>query len=188
MKRILFLSLIALSLFPVKSYCQNNNIEEEEDVPFAIVEQSPTFQGKDASHFISWVHSQLKYPQEAVKDKLEGKVHVYFVVNKEGKVKNVDVLKGANKLLAAEAIRVVSSSSDWVPGKMRNKSLDIPYIIPVLFDLNGNGKCPELELVTDGCVEIYSSGSVETIIYDIKGNVTVLEVMEKEVTEMREGL
>ena len=176
MKRILFLSLIALSLFPVKSYCQNNNIEEEEEVPIAIVEQSPTFQGKDASHFISWVHSQLKYPQEAVKDKLEGKV------------KNVDVLKGANKLLAAEAIRVVSSSSDWVPGKMRNKSLDIPYIIPVLFDLNGNGKCPELELVTDGCVEIYSSGSVETIIYDIKGNVTVLEVMEKEVTEMTEGL
>ena len=84
MKRILFLSFIALSLFPVKSYCQNNNIAEEE-VPFAIVEQTPTFQGKDASHFISWVHSQLKYPQGAVKDKLEGKVYVYFVVTKEGK-------------------------------------------------------------------------------------------------------
>ena len=102
---------------------------------FVVVEEMPEFPGgRDA--MASWIISNLKYPAEAVKAKITGKVYVNFVVSSRGKVKNVAVSKSASPLLNAEAIRVISSMPDWKPGSQAGKSVDVQMQVPVEFKLN----------------------------------------------------
>ena len=84
---------------------------------------------------VTWITTNLKYPAEAVKAKITGKVYVSFMVSKAGKVKNVVVSKSANPLLNAEAIRVISSMPDWKPGSQAGKLVDVQMQVPVEFKL-----------------------------------------------------
>ena len=105
-------------------------------IPFAAVETKPAFEGGDANEFSKWVGTQLVYPQEAIDQKLEGKVILQFTVNKEGEVKDVTVLRGVNDLLDAEAVRVVSSSPKWENGAQNGIPVAVKYVFPVIFKLN----------------------------------------------------
>lgn len=105
-------------------------------IPFAAVENKPTFAGGDANDFSKWVGENLVYPQEAIDQKLEGKVILQFTVNKEGEVKDVTVLRGVNDLLDAEAVRVVSSSPKWENGAQNGIPVAVKYVFPVIFKLN----------------------------------------------------
>lgn len=105
-------------------------------IPFAAVETKPAFEGGDANEFSKWVGTQLVYPQEAIDQKLEGKVILQFTVNKEGEVKDVTVLRGVNDLLDAEAVRVVSSSPKWESGAQNGIPVAVKYVFPVIFKLN----------------------------------------------------
>ena len=105
-------------------------------IPFAAVETKPTFNGGDANEFSKWVASELKYPQEAIDQKLEGRVILKFNLSKEGEVQDVQVLKGVNELLDAEAVRVVSASPKWEPGNQNGTPVAVNYIFPVVFRLN----------------------------------------------------
>ncbi len=104
-------------------------------VPFAAVETKPAFAGGDASEFSKWVGSQIVYPQDAIDQKLEGRVILQFTVNKEGEVKDVKVLRGVNELLDAEAVRVVSSSPKWESGAQNGIPVAVKYTFPVVFKL-----------------------------------------------------
>ena len=84
----------------------------------------------------SWIISNLKYPAEALKNKITGKVLVNFTVTWAGKIKNVAVSKSVSPLLNAEAIRVISSMPDWKPGVQGGKPVDVQYCVPVEFKLN----------------------------------------------------
>lgn len=111
-------------------------IETDKDVvPFAIVEQKPTFQGGDENAFTRWVFSQLIYPDEAKKQKIMGRVTVSFIVDTEGNVKDVKLLRPANEMLNAEAMRVIKSSPKWEPGKQKGKAVSVRYVFPVIFQL-----------------------------------------------------
>jgi TonB family protein len=102
--------------------------------PFIVVEEMPEFPGgKDA--MVAWITSNLKYPAEALKSKITGKVYVNFAVSSKGKVKNVVVSKSASPLLNAEAIRVISSMPDWKPGTQGGKSVEVQIKVPVEFKL-----------------------------------------------------
>src|SRR5664280_3909289 len=90
---------------------------------FVVVEEMPEFPGgKDA--MAAWIIANLKYPAEAVKAKITGKVYVNLIVSYTGKVKNVEVSKSVSPLLNAEAIRVISSMPEWKPGKQGGKPVD----------------------------------------------------------------
>ena len=73
-------------------------------IPFAAVENKPGFNGGDANDFSKWVSENIQYPQDAIDSKIEGRVILQFTVSKEGDVKDVEVLRGVNELLDAEAV------------------------------------------------------------------------------------
>ena len=83
-----------------------------------------------------FISSRMRYPEEAREAGIEGRVYVRFVVNKEGKVTQVRVMRSAHALLEAEAIRVVSALPDFVPGKMQGKPVNVEYTLPLLFKLS----------------------------------------------------
>ena len=108
---------------------------EEEAIPFQLVEQKPSFNGVDANEFSKWVNSRLVYPEIAKENGVQGRVTLQFTVEADGRVTNVKVLRGVDESLDKEAVRVVSSSPKWKPGKQRDRAVKVTYTFPVIFQL-----------------------------------------------------
>ena len=122
----------------VKDYvAESKYVEEEieEEVPFAIVEHKPKFQGGDQNDFTKWVFNNIVYPEIAKENGVQGRVILQFTVDKDGSVKNVKVLRGVDSSLDKEAVRVVSSSPKWEPGRQRDKPAKVTFVFPVIFQL-----------------------------------------------------
>lgn len=107
----------------------------EEAIPFNIVEEKPSFNGGDANEFSKWVNSQLVYPKSAKENGIQGRVTLQFTVEADGRVTTIRVVRGVDPSLDAEALRVVSMSPRWKPGKQRNKAVRVTYTFPVIFQL-----------------------------------------------------
>ena len=107
----------------------------EEPVKYSLLEAKPRFQDGDAGQFSYWVNQNLKYPQEAVKDSLQGRVTLQFTIEKDGSVTDVRVLRGCAPVLDEEAVRVVSQSPKWTPGYSNGEPVRVIYNFPVLFQL-----------------------------------------------------
>ena len=101
-------------------------VVEEEAIPFQLVEQKPSFNGGDA---------KLVYPEIAKETGVQGRVMLQFTVNTDGSVSNVKVLRGVDASLDKEAVRVVSSSPKWKPGRQRDRAVKVTYTFPVIFQL-----------------------------------------------------
>ncbi len=96
----------------------------------------PQFFHSDERHFLkAWVYKYLRYPQEAVSEGIQGRVSVGFIVEKDGSVSNVEVVTGVHPLLDAEAVRVISVSPKWIPGKIQGKAVRTRIVLPVEFKL-----------------------------------------------------
>lgn len=108
---------------------------EEEAIPFQLVEEKPSFNGGNANEFSKWVNSRLVYPEIAKENGVQGRVTLQFTVNADGSVSNVKVLRGVDSSLDKEAVRVVSSSPKWKPGKQRDRAVKVTYTFPVIFQL-----------------------------------------------------
>ena len=117
-------------------------------VPFALIdpECKPTFNGGDANEFAKWVNGQLVYPQVAKDARTQGRVTLSFIIEPDGKVDEVKVLRGVSPELDAEAVRVVSSSPDWKPGTVNGKPVRVKYLFPIIFLLRG-GEADSLKTV-----------------------------------------
>lgn len=102
---------------------------------FPIVEQKPGFMGGDANAFSQWVNAHLIMPKEAKENGIQGRVLLQFTVDEDGNVRDVKVAKGVHPCLDKEAVRVVSSSPKWTPGKSRGKPVPVTYTFPVIFQL-----------------------------------------------------
>ena len=109
------------------------NIVEEEI--FVTAEEMPTFQGGDLSKFRNWVQNNVKYPQLALENGIQGNVVIKFVVEKDGKLSNIQVLQTPDKTLADAAVQVLQKSPKWKPGKQRNKPVRVTYTLPVSFKI-----------------------------------------------------
>ncbi|MCK9625864.1 MAG: energy transducer TonB [Bacteroidales bacterium] len=107
----------------------------DEAIPFALVEEKPTFMGGEANSFSKWVNSKLVYPDVAKENGVQGRVTLQFTVNIDGSVSNVIVLRGVDSSLDKEAVRIVSSSPKWSPGKQRERPVKVTYTFPVIFQL-----------------------------------------------------
>ena len=110
-------------------------VVEEEAIPFQLVEEKPSFQGGDANQFSKWVNSRLVYPEIAKENGVQGRVTLQFTVEKDGTVTKVKVLRGVDPSLDKEAVRVVSMSPKWKPGKQRDRAVPVTYTFPGIFQL-----------------------------------------------------
>ena len=108
---------------------------EEEAIPFQLVEEQPSFNGGDANQFSKWVNQRLVYPEIAKENGVQGRVTLQFTVEKDGSVTKVKVLRGVDPSLDKEAVRVVSMSPKWKPGKQRDRAVPVTYTFPVIFQL-----------------------------------------------------
>ena len=108
---------------------------DEDTIPFVLVENKPSFQGGDANDFSRWVNSRLVYPEVAKENGVEGTVILQFTIAKDGRMSDVVVLRSPDDALAAEAIRVVTSSPKWEPGKQRDRAVKVSYTFPVVYRL-----------------------------------------------------
>ena len=106
-------------------------------MPYYDCDQKPTFLGSsDIRKFMEqWVYQYLKYPASAVRDGIQGRVQVEFIIDKDGKVTDVKIAKGGSEELDAEAIRVLSASPKWKPGKVNGENVRCSMTIPVEFRL-----------------------------------------------------
>ena len=108
---------------------------EEDAIPFFVVEQKPSFNKGDANEFAKWVNARLVYPEIAKENGVQGRVTLQFTVEADGRVSNVHVLRGVDESLDKEAVRVVSSSPKWKPGRQRDRAVKVSYTFPVIFQL-----------------------------------------------------
>ena len=121
----------------IKEYIEGPEEEEieEEEIPYVFVEQKPSFKGGDANAFSKWVASQLVYPEIAKENGVQGRVMISFTIKADGSVANVRVTRSLDPALDKEAVRVVSSSPKWTPGKQRDRAVNVTYSLPVIFQL-----------------------------------------------------
>jgi len=107
---------------------------EEEEVLF-IADEMPSFRGGDLNAFRQYIKENTRYPEAAAEVGIQGKVQVSFVIETDGSVGRVRVIRSVDPILDKEAIRVVKSSPKWTPGKQRGKPARVGYTIPVVFFL-----------------------------------------------------
>ncbi|MDE5708400.1 MAG: TonB family protein [Alistipes sp.] len=105
----------------------------EDDQPFLIAETMPSFQGGDLNTFRTWVQQNVKFPQIALENGISGRVVLTFVIEKDGRLTNIQVLQTPDRSLSEEAIRVLNKSPKWSPGKQRNQVVRVKYTLPVDF-------------------------------------------------------
>ena len=121
----------------IKDYVKGpvEEVIEDEEIPFTIVEEKPSFQGGDENTFTKWVASKLVYPEIAKENGVQGRVILQFLVGTDGSVSDVKVVRGVDASLDKEAARVVASSPKWKPARQRNKPVKVRYTFPVIFQL-----------------------------------------------------
>ncbi|MDR2358184.1 MAG: M56 family metallopeptidase [Prevotellaceae bacterium] len=98
------------------------------------VDEQPQYPG-GMNNLMDFIKANLKYPQEAAKQKIQGRVTVQFTVKDNGTIDNVTVLKSVNPLLDAEAVRLVKSMPKWTPGKHEGEAVAVQFILPITFRL-----------------------------------------------------
>ncbi len=106
-----------------------------DDEVFVVVEEFPKFQHEGYVDARDYLLKNLKYPEEAYKKGIQGRVFVSFVVGRDGNVKNVKVVRGVHELLDEEAKRVVETMPSWIPGKQKGIPVNVAFTFPLIFNL-----------------------------------------------------
>lgn len=115
----------------------------EDTTPFLVAETMPRFQGGDLMGFRTWVQQNIKYPAQAMASKIQGRVVLQFIIERNGTVNpDVKILQSPDKILSEEARRVIASSPAWTPGEQRGQKVRVVYTLPVDFRITGNDEKP----------------------------------------------
>lgn len=109
-------------------------VEEDDQVIFQVVETMPTFPGGDQALF-KFLSDNIRYPVIAQENGIQGRVICQFVVNRDGSIVDVEVVRSVDASLDREAIRVIKSMPNWKPGMQRGKAVRVKYTLPVNFRL-----------------------------------------------------
>ena len=106
-----------------------------QDSLYRVTEVMPEYPG-GPNEMMRYIQENIKYPQSAIDNKIEGRVFVTFVVEKDGSISNAAVLRGIDKECDAEALRVVSSMPKWNPGQQDGKNVRTQFTIPIIYKFN----------------------------------------------------
>lgn len=120
----------------------DNGSSYDDVVAYYDCDQRPTFlNSADPAQFLQkWVYQYLKYPESAVREGIQGRVTVEFIIDKDGKVTDVKVVKGVSDELDAEAVKVISASPKWKPGRVNGNKVRTSIAVPVEFKLEKKNK------------------------------------------------
>ena len=108
----------------------------KDDGPYnmAVVEQLPQFPGGNAAMY-RWISEHIMYPTEAQENGIQGRVVVQFTIGKDGSISNVNVVRGKDPALDAEAIRVIKAMPRWSPGRNNGQPVNVYYSLPITFKM-----------------------------------------------------
>ena len=115
-----------------KESANDDSIANNDDEVYTEVDEQPEFQG-GVDKLMSFLARNIKYPKEAMRKGIQGRVITNFIVNKDGTISNIVVKEGVNKQLDAEAIRVLSKMPKWKPGKNNGEIVRVNFTLPVTF-------------------------------------------------------
>jgi protein TonB len=118
----------------VQSVAKEKTMFPDQEEPFVIVEEMPSFPGGDST-LLAYISRNTKYPESARINKIQDKVIVRFCVTSGGSVNRISVLKSVNPELDAESVRVVGSLPAFNPGKQGGKPVPVWYMVPIQFSL-----------------------------------------------------
>lgn len=108
---------------------------ETEEPSLIVAETMPLFEDGDLGKFREWLQTEVRYPAEALKRQIEGRVVCSFVIERDGSVSNVTALQSPDRLLTNEVRRVLANSPRWTPGMQKGETVRVKYVVPVDFRL-----------------------------------------------------
>ena len=133
MKKFIIMALMALFGLTTVS-AQKTVVAKKNQQVFDVVEKMPEYPGGQAALF-EYLQKNVKYPADAEKKKVEGRVLVTFVVNTDGSITDIEVVRKAFPSLDAEAVRVISGMPKWIPGEQKGQKVRVKYTVPLNFRL-----------------------------------------------------
>ena len=136
------LVLLAVVFAPAGANAQNKKVKKArthkdtttDDKVYDVCEQMPTYEGGDVA-LLKYLTDSVKYPELAKKHGVQGRVVIGFIVEKDGSLTNVKVLRAVDRALDAEALRVVKGMPKWIPGRQNEQRVRVRYNVPVSFRL-----------------------------------------------------
>jgi TonB family protein len=156
-------------------------VDAQEKV-FDVVEQMPEYPG-GVQALLEYLQTNVRYPEEAEKQNLEGRVILTFVVGKDGSIRNAKVVKSVDPLLDAEALRVINAMPNWKPGRQNGKPVAVKYTVPLSFHLDDADTEGELVKSTGSDTSkptaIHISGTTENLLIIVDGKEMSAEKMRR---------
>lgn len=129
------LKVALMMLVLLFSFTTSTAQTKKNDMVFDVVEVMPQFPGGQIA-MLKYIMENIKYPKQAMKEGIQGRVTVRFIVEKDGSISDVKPILSVHPLLNKEAVRVVESMPKWSPGKQNGKPVRVRFNIPVMFKLN----------------------------------------------------
>lgn len=129
------LKVALMMLVLLFSFMTSTAQTKKNNMLYDVVEVMPQFPGGQTA-MLKYIMENIKYPKQAMKEGIQGRVTVSFIVEKDGRVSNVRLLRSVQPSLDKEAIRVVKSMPKWTPGKHNGKPVRVRFNLPVMFKLN----------------------------------------------------
>jgi periplasmic protein TonB len=129
-----YLICLVLSIITIHVYTQETEIIDNEEAIYTIIEQLPSFPGGEEK-MNEFIKSNLKYPDEAKSNRIQGTVYASFIITSSGKINNINILRGLGGGCDEETIRLIGSMPPWEPGKQRGKPVSVKFTLPVKFKL-----------------------------------------------------
>ena len=128
------LKVALMMLVLLFSFMTSTAQTKKNDMVFDVVEVMPQFPGGQIA-MLQYIMKNIKYPEQAMKEGIQGRVAVSFIVEKDGSISDVKPVLSVHPLLNKEAVRVVKSMPKWSPGKHNGKPVRVRYNLPVMFKL-----------------------------------------------------
>ena len=129
------LKVVLMMLVLLFSFMTSTAQTKKNDMVFDVVEVMPQFPGGQIA-MLKYIMENIKYPEQAMKEGIQGRVAVRFIVEKDGSISDVKPVLSVHPLLNKEAVRVVKSMPKWTPGKQNGKPVRVRFNVPVMFKLN----------------------------------------------------
>ena len=123
--------------FDIRLQKDDSDVSSTNNNPFDVVEEMPQFPG-GAAALMQYLSKNIRYPEEAHKNNIQGRVIVNFIVETDGSITEAKVTRSIHPLLDAEALRVINAMPKWNPGMQGGKPVRVKYTVPVTFKLQGN--------------------------------------------------
>ena len=129
------LKVVLMMLVLLFSFMTSTAQTKKNEMVFDVVEVMPQFPGGQIA-MLKYIMENIKYPEQAMKEGIQGRVAVRFIVEKDGSISDVKPVLSVHPLLNKEAVRVVESMPKWTPGKQNGKPVRVRFNVPVMFKLN----------------------------------------------------